>query len=566
MSTQPRTPTRPPLARRYGPMALILVAVVAAGVLASTGERRPAPSRRATPVGEEREDERRHAVSWTEASRNATVGDHDWGDRCDEQIGRMMIPSVYAPPCVAARDGIDGGDTYPGVTADSIRVVLYEAAEDDLTALLADKSDPPDLAFEQKRLQIEMWEQVLETWGRRVDIFRMKGRGADEASARADAVRVAEEIGAFASIGGPGQENAYAEELARRGVLCISCGLSVTDAFYQEHSPFVWGTAQSPEQYLPVLSEVTIDMLNGREAEFAGDPAMRDRERVFGAVHFEQDPPVFGAINERVDAVAKARGFERKISLTYQLVLAELPEKARTIIGRMKAEGVTTIIFLGDPIMPMYLTQAATAQNYFPEWIITGTVLTDTSAMGRMYDQEQWANAFGISSLPMPVDPEMGEAWRLHEWFYGEKPVAEKAIALSADPIRMFLYGVHLAGPELTPETFRDGLFGYPPSGGGPTRPRISWGDHGIFEEPDHLGIDDMRLVWWDADAEGPDEQGVEGRGLMRSAYGGKRFLHGEMPRTTDWIGDPDDAPARIEDHGEITADLPEYPPPSAGS
>src|SRR5699024_2380605 len=172
----------------------------------------------------------------------------------------------------------------------------------------------------------------------------------------------------------------------------------------------------------------------------------------------------------------------------------------------------------------------------------------------------------GVSSLPVPVAPEMGEAWRLHEWFYGEPPVGEKAVALSAEPIRMFLFGVHLAGPELTPETFRDGLFGYPPSGGDATRPRVSWGDHGIFEDPDHLGVDDMRLVWWDPDAEGPDEQGTEGRGLIRSAYGGKRFLLGEMPHSVDWIGDEEDAPARIEDPDEIVGDLHEYPSPRHGN
>src|SRR5699024_2439211 len=190
--------------------------------------------------------------------------------------------------------------------------------------------------------------------------------------------------------------------------------------------------------------------------------------------------------------VAASAVFEGKVSRTYQLGIEELPETARTIVGRLKSEGVITVIFHGDPIMPIYLTQAATDQNWFPEWIISGTVLTDTSTMGRMYDQDQWANAFGVSSLPVPVAPEMGEAWRLHEWFYGEPPVGEKAVALSAEPIRMFLFGVHLAGPELTPETFRDGLFGYPPSGGDATRPRVSWGDHGIFEDPDHLGVDDM--------------------------------------------------------------------------
>jgi hypothetical protein len=67
---------------------------------------------------------------------------------------------------------------------------------------------------------------------------------------------------------------------------------------------------------------------------------------------------------------------------------------------------VTTVVFLGDPVMPIYLTKAATDQNYYPEWIITGTVLTDSTALGRNYDQTQWAHAFGISSLPLRLPPE----------------------------------------------------------------------------------------------------------------------------------------------------------------
>lgn len=565
-SPRATAPPRPSLRKRYGPMAIVLMAVLAAGVLASVGGTGPERLRPVSTGGSPTAaDDREIAVSWLEASRAGTVGDHEWGDRCDTRTGRMMIPSVYAPPCVAARDGVEGGATYPGVTEDSIRIVLYEAADDDLSSVLEDKTDPADVAFRQREMHVEMFERSLETWGRRIEIVRLKGRGSDEASARADAVKVATEIGAFASIGGPGQENAYAEELARRGVLCISCGLSMPDSFYQEHDPYVWGTHPTPEQYLPMLSEVSIDMLNGREAIFAGDPDLHDRERVFGSVHFEQDPPVFGEVSDRVDAVAAARGFERRIELTYQLVLSDLPETARSIVGQLADAGVTTVIFLGDPIMPIYLTQAATDQNYFPEWIVTGTVLTDTTTMGRMYDQRQWANAFGISPLPVPTAPELGEAWRLHEWFHGEPPVGEKSVALGFDSIRMFLFGVHLAGPNLTPETFRDGLFAYPPSGGTATSPRLSFGDHGLFEEPDHLGVDDMRLVWWDPDATGPDEQGAEGRGMMRSAFGGRRFVLGEMPKTIDWIRDPADAPARIDDPVLVDPGTPDHPPPASG-
>ena len=40
------------------------------------------------------------------------------------------------------------------------------------------------------------------------------------------------------------------------------------------------------------------------------------------------------------------------------------------------------------------------------------------------------------------------------------------------------LTGIHLAGPNLTPATFRDGLYRFPPSGGVATLPLLSWGEN----------------------------------------------------------------------------------------
>jgi len=256
-------------------------------------------------------------------------------------------------------------------------------------------------------------------------------------------------------------------------------------------------------------------------------------------------------------------GYETKVRLTYQLVIPELAEKARSIVAQLKEAGVTSVIFLGDPIMPIYLTQAATDQNYFPEWIITGTVLTDTSALGRNYDQRQWAHAFGISSLPAMVPQDQSEAWRMHTWFYGTEPVGKKTASVNYDPIRMFMIGVHMAGPNLTPETFRDGLFAYPPSGGSATAPRISWGEHGIFEAPDYLAVDDMQLVWWDAEAGGEDEQGSDEKpGHLRYADGGQRYLPGEMGSDTDWVQRMEGSVLGFD---EPVDDIPTYPSPAEG-
>ncbi len=71
-----------------------------------------------------------------------------------------------------------------------------------------------------------------------------------------------------------------------------------------------------------------------------------------------------------------------------------------------------------------------------------------------------------------------------------------------------------MAGPHLTPTTYAGGMFRYPPSGGGPTNPRISFGFHGQFPNADYVGVDDLTAAWWDAEAEGPDEQGKPGVGM----------------------------------------------------
>ena len=77
------------------------------------------------------------------------------------------------------------------------------------------------------------------------------------------------------------------------------------------------------------------------------------------------------------------------------------------------------MVFAGDPIMPIYLTRACADIGYFPEWIITGIVLTDTSTLGRYYDQSEWAHAFGVTSLAVPVPVAAGDAYRLYRWWYG---------------------------------------------------------------------------------------------------------------------------------------------------
>lgn len=471
-------------------------------------------------------------ILWHEAEEAGTLDDYEWVANCDEETGKLAMPSVYAPPCQPVFEGDNGGATAPGVTGDTIKVVVYEPQlGNDLLSALQGKTDEPEVAMRTRSAFVEMFTDIYETYGRRVElvVFQATGASDDETAAIADAREVAQDIGAFASLGGPALTGAYAKELASHGVICIGCGVPEPDSAFQENAPYWWGTNPTPEQYLLTIGDYVAGTLLGKPAEFAGSESLRAKERVFGAVHFEQETPVFSGVNEEVKARGADRGYESAITETYTMDFATMPQRAASIIAALKEAGVTTVIFLGDPIMPTYLTKEATAQDYFPEWIVTGTVLTDTSALARLYDQQQWAHAFGVSPLAARTPQENTLSWRLHEWYFGTTPEAANTQQIIFSNVTTLMFGIHAAGPNLNAESFRDGLFRMPPMGGGPTTPQISFGEHGIWEAPDYLATDDLVEIWWDADLEGEDEQGVFGPGMYRYANNGARFLPGEI-------------------------------------
>ena len=573
----PRTTTpipRPSAFKRFGPMVAVLAAIALVAVLSSTGRSSDSSQTVAGlgSSGKGAEKDTNLPISWDEAKKAGTTDKYDWGSMCDRKTGRLKIPSVYTPPCFVARPGVKGGPTAQGVTSDKITIVLYQPADADLGAALQAKTDPDSVQLETRKKTIEMFSKLMNTWGRQIDIKTLKGSGIDETSARADAVKVADEFHAFASIGGPSQSPSYVDELSQRGVLCLSCGLGVPDATFQDNAPYMWGLLQTPEQWLVNVGDYMIDRMLNRKAVYAGDPAFQKEKRKFAVVHFEQDPPVFSKTTALTNKVSAERGFRPVKQISYQLVLDKLGEYARNIVTQLKASGATTVVFMGDPIMPIYLTKAATAQNYFPEWVITGTVFTDTASLGRLYDQKQWSHAFGMSSLSVHIPKEQTDPFRIYQWYYGEKPAAEKSMSVLWGDLWQFAMGVYAAGPHLTPQTFRGGLFSIPKYGGTPLAPQVSYGNKGVFPalpgqkaaNPDYLGVDDMTEVWWNADATGPDEQGVEGKGMMMYANGGKRYLPGKMPKT------PPDAfkkAGAVDYLTTVPADQrpPDYPPPAKG-
>ena len=554
-------------AKRWGPVALVLVVCVGVGIVATT--RNPTGQ---TASGSSTPESVASAsaipIQYAAAKAKGTAGNFTWSN-CDKTTGRITFPTVYAPGCVPEPKGSNGGATYPGVTADTIKVVYYFPPPGDITASVSGLLDTNAKVTDTVRAYTKMFESRFQTYGRKVQVVPIVGSGisTDETAARADAVKVATQIKAFASIGGPAQTSVYQDELAARHVLCLGCGLSVPDATFQKDKPFMWGQLPTPEQYLENIGVFVTQQLNNKPAQWAGDPKMRTEKRVFGTVHYDQDPPVFNGVTDVVNAQGAKLGWKPKVNESYLLDLAKLPQTAAGLVAKLKQAGVTTVMFLGDPIMPIYLTKAATAQNYFPEWIVTGTVLTDTTAIARLYDQKQWAHAFGVSTLPVRTAQSESDAYRTYRWYYGQMPAAFKTASTFYPNLLQLYTGIQLAGANLTPQTFAAGLFSYPPTGGQPGAPHSSYGNHNLFKYtkgPDFTSVDDSTLIWWDAKATGKDEQGKDGVGMYRYVANGKRYLPGKLPTALQPFFDPaDTATVYATVPPELTT--PNYPSP-AGS
>lgn len=477
-------------------------------------------------------------MSFSEAERLGL--DIDFGERCDPETGRVRVPSFFAPECFAPYDGDNGGATAPGVTEDSIKIVWWiDQDSDPIMQFITDAilNDDTNADWEATiRALLEYYETYYETYGRSVDLEIVVGSGnvTDEVSARADAVKIAEEMDPFMVWGGPLLTSAFVEELNARGIPCIGCGPSQTTEYHQSNEGLFYSLVKSSEQLNVIVAEYIGKRLAGDPAIHAGDESMHGTERVFGRIWLESSAASVDQ-NEQFEAALAEYDVDIAESRSYALDPATLQESASTIIARMKEAGVTSVIINGDPVAPRELSREATAQDYHPEWILTGSALIDTAAFSRTYDQDQWAHAFGVSNLNARVDSSISGAGYVYEWFHGEPPAADDSIGV-IDPTPGLFYAVlQGAGPDLTVQSFKDALFAGDPTRRAISAPSLDYGPTGRWPDgfdPDYFGVDDVTEVWWDPAATGPDEIDKEGDGLWRFVDGGTRYLWGEWPDT----------------------------------
>ena len=475
------------------------------------------------------------------------------GEPCEE--GDTQIPeTVYSAPCLPEFTGDNGGETYRGVTADTIKLVFRDFPETANSQTTDQELRDRGLATTEEtdaiRDQfIEYLQENYELYGRRIEVEEYVSQfsnntseilGGNREEACQDATQIVEEVGAFGVIGLGGQSGVFSECAAERDLMVFNGGAYYSEEWYQEQHPFVWANTMDCARVSAHVAEYIGKRLIGKPAKFAGDPELAQQERKF-ATYVPENEEYVNCVDITESAVRDEYGGEgSQVIVKYQLDISRFAEQAQRAVVQFKAEGVTTVTMAADPISAAALTTAAEEQDYHPEWLVIGTAFTDLNSFARGYDQNQAdGHVFGLSQVGEDraiFGPE-GDAAILYEKMTGEE--IPKGTTGEVHYLLNALNLLQAAGPDLTPENVARGAWSLPPMGDETSAAGVWWyGDSIDGDGGDHTAVQDSKEVYWDGDAP-PEETEVDqdARGDYIATYDGRRFQLGEWPEEEPELG-----------------------------
>ena len=459
---------------------------------------------------------------------------------CDSATGRLRFQFYGAPPCVRPwRDGANnGGATAQGVTKNAIKVVVLIPPEDKDRAsvnggIKNQATNANGLSKDATLDEDAVLRHSYQTWGRTVQYEFVQATGTDESAQRADAVTVIAkkpfavfDTATFATGGGG---TVFQQAIAAAGIPGNDPPLSASQLLEPiERNVAEWAGKE----------------LVGGKAQFGGD-AVKGKKRVFGVIYpggsDGMDLPLF------IKDFAKYGGKiapNAAVSYTVPTDPAQqngaFQEQAGPMIAKLKNAGVTTVVnFAGAGLTANAtgtFTKQATSQDWFPEWLVTGTPYNDLDFFARSFDQQQWAHAFGqVWFTPYVAGGASDALTALFQWYWGKSQGTHSPGIFSL--VYRLYNGVMTAGPRLTGATFKAALRRFPASGGA-FQDMITNLETGIPPAP--IPERGTALGWWDPKATGGSNQiGIPGTGKYQYVNDGKRYLNGSYPKQLQPFFDP---------------------------
>jgi hypothetical protein len=479
---------------------------------------------------------------------------------CDPQTGQIKILLIARAPCVThVAASKNGGATSPGVTRDSVKVVIVAAADpttvpSDLAGAVLGGTDQATgktgTLSDAARDENKMLSQFYETYGRKLDIEFYTRTGLDEAAQRADALAIAEKkpfivLSALPITG---------QILADKKI--ISFDTPSDPRVVEKQSPYRYSWSTDYVSTSLQAAEVLGKQLWGGKAKWAGDESMHGKTRKFGIIYpGSSDGTPYPDLSLFEKTVKKYGGGTIATKVEYTgatgqdaaTINTQNQQNAVPLVAKLKDAGVTTVVAIASSSMLQGLTKAATQQEYNPEWFCAEWFNCSFDYFARQLDQQQWAHAFGVGSLYPALEGDAVDGQtQLFQWYWGKNQGTTSSYMFSI--LNNTYTGIHMAGPKLTPQTFQAGLWSKPMQGGAAdgsvTGLMSGYGPQVGLPYPAFAASgEDGGLWWYDAQIEGNSNVfKVSGKGKAMWLDGGKRYRPGTYPKGEQPLFDPSHA------------------------
>ena len=445
-----------------------------------------------------------------------------------------------SPPCISRWDDTkgNGGATSQGVTGNTIKVAFPVATANSTWPTLK-----PIVDFFNTRFQL---------YGRQIQIVpvtsgqadgTVQGKWNDPTLQKADAAAIAQRkpfatLDFIDPISETGTLPLFLDAMKKAKVVSINGGDTVpmgTAQDLQKHQPYAWSFYPTSDQVMTNVATMVCRQLAGKNAIHAPDTTMRSKPRKF-ALWIPRDdqlggpPPGLSSMLSTLDAcgIHKPTLVRNPAGRTYAADTAAQ-------MSSLQRAGITTVIYYpfggnGQPGAPLTSAQQL---NFRPEWVVIGWSNYNTAFILNDPSTET-SGAFGVGSWNKQA-PLAQEMWTQASVAAGGSSV----VNIQPDgrgfyeEMLMLASGIQMAGPNLTPETFAQGLHDTHFPNPGAAGPPFYQGTVG-FEDGDSVMVDDLTAFWLDTRKTGQEVQnstGVNEYDAFCAVGSGIRFSEDTWPR-----------------------------------
>ncbi len=443
------------------------------------------------------------------------------------------------PACVAKWPaGADnGGDTYQGVTRDTIKVIIFEAEPNAAVNLAL---APQGLAATEEEVKAmdaaaqKFIAKHYELYGRKIEWERVRGTCKTSPPTNDECLAAARDVikkKPFMVIWATPLYPIVFDEWAKAGIVSIG-GWHFDEKYFTQRRPYRYDVFMDGTRSANLIGEYYCKKLAGKNADRAGAATFPGTAQPIRATHRRLGisvPDVEANVSTAkhvASIVNKCDPGHDPLISTYASDIERAQEQSSATTDKFIAAKVTTTVCMCDPIAPVFTTKAYTAAGYSPEILLPGLGLIDYDKLGRLYDPQQMRHAFGPSHLRDETkfhDSDASIVWR-DSGNSGEPCLSCNLAWAYYAAAGAFLQGT---GPILNPLTMEKAVLSSKPNGGW----QASGGNRNVimtkFGPGDYTALEDAREVFWDSTA----VSRVDGQpGAYVSITGGRRWENGTWP------------------------------------